>query len=120
MGTEGIDWKNLNKIRSHNRNETMKHLIAKSMAAKIMIDAKYMVYTEHEITRNKKTRVADVYGFKGKDRIIVEIESVPTKKHNKELVDFYADEGDLIIVDLRRISMDIHEMEKQLREMIPI
>ena len=115
-----LDWNKVNKIRCHNSKETMEHLIIKAMTAKILIDSKYIVYTEHEVKRGNKTRVADVYAFKGKDRIIVEIETKPTKKHNKELVEFYKDEGDLIIIDLRKISLDILKMEEEIREILPV
>ena len=120
-----IDWKNLNKVRGHNTGESMKHFIVKAMVAKIMVGKKYMVYTEHQISKNNfypeesKTKIADVYAFKDKEKIIIEVESIPTKKHIQDLVNFYNEIGDLIIIDLRKISMDIQEMEKQLREILP-
>lgn len=111
-----VDWENLNKVRRHNRNETMKHFITKSMVAKLLMDKDYYIYTERDFKNEflAKMRVADVYAQKGKETIIVEIETKPTKKHNTELIKFYKDYT-LYIIDLREISNDLEKMESQLR-----
>ena len=124
-----IDWKFANKLRPHNRNETFKHFIAKAIAFKILFNAGYLVYSEHDVTKgdlnksNNKTRVADVIAYDGHNTseptlsIVVEVETKPTKKHNKELMKFYEDRT-LYIIDLRKISEDIVEMEKQIKHIL--
>lgn len=128
MITKRIDWNNLYKVRWHNRSETMKHFLVKAMVLKILAGHNYIVYTEHRTmqSNSKKglTRVADVYARpkqtkKENEIIIVEIESKPTKKHVNDLIKFY-EKNTLIIVDLKRISMDIREMENQIREILPL
>lgn len=87
-----IDFKNLNKIRFHNRNETTKHLVAKTLVTKILVDKKYYVYTEHLF---KKGRVADVFAFKKDEVFIVELESLrSTKKpfENFPVITIYLDD----------------------------
>lgn len=119
-----IDWKFANKLRPHDRRETIKHFIVKSMAFKILFDAGYYVYSEYEIWKedNKPCRVADVAAQEGSNigdgiKVVVEVESRPTKKHIKELMKFYEDKT-LYIIDLRKISDDINEMEKQIRHIL--
>ena len=121
-----VDWKFANKLRPHNRKETFKHFMAKAMAFKILFNAGYHVYSEYDLwkEKNKPCKVADVYAdgglpwFKIKSKpIVVEIESRPTKKHAKELMEFY--EGRILyIIDLRKISDDINKMEKQIRHIL--
>lgn len=121
-----IDWKFANKLRPHNRKETFKHFMAKAMAFKILFNAGYHVYSEYEVWKEKykPSKVVDVYAdgglpwFKLKLKpIVVEIESRPTKKHIKELIEFH--KGKIIyIIDLRKISDDINEMEKQIRHIL--
>ena len=121
-----VDWKFANKLRRHNRKETFKHFMAKAMAFKILFNAGYYVYSEYDMWGINEDgekglcKVADVYAESGnhkKDRIVVEIETKPTKKKNKELMKFYEDKT-LYIVDLRKISDDINEMEKQIRHIL--
>lgn len=120
-----IDWKFANKLRPHNRRETFKHFMAKAMAFKILFNAGYYVYSEYELLEVKrKFRVADVYASNGlpwyelsSKAIVVEVESNPTKRKNKELMEFHKDRT-LYIIDLRKISDDINEMEKQIRHII--
>lgn len=120
-----MDYKNLNKVRVHNKKETVKHFIIKAMCLKILFNEGYKVYTEEEISKyfrdkDKKTRVADVCARDQDDlweenkTIIVEVETRPTKKHNQELLDFYKDYN-LYIIDVKNISQDLNQMEAQLR-----
>jgi len=119
-----MDWENINKIRFHGA-ESMKHFIVKAMVSRIMYDRKYYIYTERRFilfSDKKGGRIADVYCTKmpsKNNKIIIEVENRPTKKHTQEIVEFYNEIGDLIIVDLRKISNDIVKMEKELREILP-
>ena len=109
------DWNNLNKVRVHNKSETFLHYISKAIVSKILYNEGYQFYTEHVVkTLDKNYRVADVYGFKGKNKIVVELESIPTPKHNEVLKDFYKKEA-LYIIDLRKLSGNISEIEEQIR-----
>ena len=117
-----MDYKNLNKVRVHNKKETVKHFMIKAMVLKILFNEGYECYTEREINkyvnpRKVKTRVADVCAIKSKERIIVEVETKPTIKHNKELLDFYESDN-LYIIDVRDISEDLNQMEAQLRHIL--
>lgn len=125
-----IDWKFANKLRPHNRKETFKHFMAKAMAFKILFNAGYHVYSEYDLFKEDKEyvhgrcRVADVYAdgglpwFKIKSKpIVVEIESKITMRHKIDLMEFHKDRT-LYIIDLRKISDDINEMEKQIRHIL--
>jgi len=125
-----IDWKFANKLRPHNRKETFKHFMAKAMAFKILFNAGYYVYSEYDMWGTNEDgerglcKVSDVYAYEGlpwyklpSKPIVVEIESNPTKKHNKELMEFHKDRT-LYIIDLRKISEDIVEMEKQIKHIL--
>ncbi len=116
-----VDWKLVNKLRPHNKNETFKHFIVKSMAFKILFNAGYWVYSEHDIIKVKGMRVSDIAAYDQHNsndlKIIVEVETKPNKKHNKELMEFYEDQT-LYIIDLRKISDDLKEMEKQIRHIL--
>jgi len=120
-----IDWKFANKLRPHNRRETFKHFMAKAMAFKILFNAGYHVYSEYELWKGKKScKVADVYAYEGLPwyklavkPIVVEIESRPTMRHRIDLMNFHEDRT-LYIIDLRKISDDINEMEKQIRHIL--
>ena len=120
-----MDYKNLNKLRAHNKKETMKHFIVKAMCLKILINANYYVYSEKDIIKNKQTRVADICACDKnnvneiKEMIIVEVETKPTKKHNKELLEFY-EEYNLYIVDTRKIKDNLKEMENKLKNILGI
>lgn len=120
-----IDWKFANKLRPHNRNETLKHFVVKSIVFKILFNAGYIVYSEYDFERNGKTKVADILAYDGNNihqedlSVVVEIESKPTKKHNKDLEEFYKDRT-LYIIDLREISDEINKMEEQIKHILGV
>jgi len=82
-----IDFKHVNKVRMHNKNETMTHFLIKSAVAKHLFNKGYMIYTEHQFNNH----VCDVFAFNKKNEmLIVEIE---TKKINKKIASFDNDYG---------------------------
>lgn len=109
-----VDWKLVNKLRPHNTKESMKHFIIKSMVFKLLFNEGYFVYSEYQV---KKGRVADIYANKKDERIIVEVETKPTKKNNQELMEFYQTDT-LYIINSKKISDDINKMEKQLKHIL--
>lgn len=124
------DWKFANKLRPHNRKETFKHFMVKSMVFKILFNAGYYVYSEYDIIKRnrlgniEKIKVADVYADGGLPwfklspiPIVVEIETKLTKKHKIDLMEFH-EKRTLYIIELRGISMDIQKMEKQIRHIL--
>jgi len=112
-----VDWKNINKVRIHNRNESMKHFMVKAMVLKILFNEGYETYSEHEIFTGGRTRVADVCAKGMGVKLIIEVETNLTRKHKGDLRKFYENET-LYIIELNRISMDIQEMEKQIRHIL--
>jgi len=122
-----MNWNLVNKLRPHNKNETTKHFMIKSMVFKILFNNGYWVYSEHDIIRRKdgactdKIRIADIAAYEKHNsstlKIIVEVETKPTKKHNKELMEFYENET-LYIIDVREISDNLIEMEKQIKHIL--
>ena len=131
MGTKWVqtmDYKNLNKLRAHNKKETVKHFMIKAMVLKVLINANYYVYSEKEISKyfdfkDKITKVADIVACDKKDiwekkkTIIVEVETKPMKKHNRELLDFY-EEYNLYIIDVRKIPDDLIKMEEKIKHIL--
>ena len=124
-------WTNLNKVRIQNRHETMKHFIVKAMVVKILFNEGYEVYSEHSIGRGGDDdinspnqhvwKVADVAAYDSRNitklKIVVEVETKLTKKRKEELMRFYEDDT-LYIIDIKGISMDIREMEIQIRHIL--
>ena len=120
------DWKFANKLRPHNRKETFKHFMVKSMVFKTLFNEGHEVYSEYDVFPNGrfekgvKYRVADIFVYvyknRGKD-IVVEIETKITKKHQKDLMKFYENYL-LYIIELKDISDDIKEMEKQIKHIL--
>lgn len=120
-------WTNLNKVRIHNRHETMKHFIVKSMVVKILFNAGYEVYSEHPVEKglfnscNYFVKIADVAAYDGNNisqlKIVVEVETKLTKKHAKDLMKFHENYL-LYMIELKGISMDIREMEKQIKHIL--
>ncbi len=123
-----MDYKNLNKVRVHNKKETVKHFMIKSMCLKILFNEGYKVYSEEEISKyfkdkDKQTKVADICARDKDDlweeakTIIIEVETKPTNKHNQELLKFYQGYN-LYIIDVKNISDDLNQMEGQLRHIL--
>lgn len=108
-----IDYKNLNKVRVHNKNELVKHFIIKAMILKIFFNSGYEVYTECEIG----TKVCDVLAIKKKCLpTVIEIESNPTLKHDKDLFNYYSEkEMNLYIIYSDDVPNDIKLMETYLK-----
>ncbi len=112
------DWKLVNKLRPHNRPETMKHFIIKAMVFKILFNTGDHIYSEYDHWKEKKLRVADIIS---KDQhntneinMVVEVETKPTKKHNKELLEYWK-ENNLYIIEVREVPNDLIKMEIYLR-----
>ncbi len=116
-------WTNLNKVRIHNRNETMKHFIVKAMVVKILFNEGYEVYSERELHIGNRcsSKVADVAAYDGSNiselKIVVEVETKLTKNHERDLMKFHKNHL-LYIIELKDISNDLQEMEKQLRHIL--
>ena len=113
-----INWKFASQLRIHNKNESTQHFMIKSMCAKILDKAGYVVETEKEISNKGENRVVDVYArssrLKKNGTIFIEIETHPNKTKNARLINFY--EGRVFyIIDAREISNDIKIMEKQIK-----
>lgn len=126
-----MDYKNLNKLRAHNKKETIKHFMIKAMVLKVLINANYYVYSEKDMISysenpkrlKSKTRVADICACSKRniackrEMIIVEVETKPTKKHNKELIKFY-EEYNLYIIDVKDIANNLPVMEIQIKHIL--
>lgn len=116
-------WTNLNKVRIHNRNESMKHFIVKAMVVKVLFNEGYEVYSEHDIKKRHtdKIRVADIAAYDSSNinklEIVIEVETKLTKKHERDLLKFHEDHT-IYIIELKRISNDIKKMEKQIRHIL--
>lgn len=121
MEQKMVDWKLVNKLRLHNRNETIKHFMVKAMVFKLLFNEGNYIYSEYNICKDKKWRVADVLvkdkNNVSKTKIVVEIETKPTKKHNKELMEFYKEET-LYIIDTKEISDNLIQMRKQIKHIL--
>ena len=116
-----IDWKLVNKLRPHNRKETMKHFIVKAMVFKLFFNQGDHIYSEYDCFRNKKHKVADIV-IKDKNNVnvikaVIEVETKPTKKHNRELLNFWTDEN-LYIIDVREIPNDLKKMQDFLEHVL--
>jgi len=104
-----------NKLLPHHGHETTKHFIIKAMVFKILFDRRYYVHSECEF---KKGKISDIYALKcGGEKLVVEIETKPTKKHNKELKEFYHDKI-LYIIDVGKISNDITKMKEEIKKIL--
>lgn len=113
-----VDWKLVNKLRPHNRSETMKHFIVKAMVFKLFFNQGDYIYSEYDCYKGEKMRVADII-VRDKNntniiKAIIEVETKPTKKRNRELLNYWRDEN-LYIIDVREVSNDLKEMEKYLK-----
>lgn len=108
-----IDYKNLNKVRVHNRNESVKHFMIKAMTMKLFFNAGYTCYTEREV----ESKVADVLVLDKKDRVtVVEIETKPSKKHTQNLLSFYSIRNcNLYIINVQDVPNDIVKMGEFLK-----
>lgn len=103
--------------------------MVKAMVFKLFFNAGYLVFSEHDIIKRnrlgniEKIKVADVIAYDGNNTsetslsVVVEVETKPTINHNKELMEFYEDRT-LYIIDVRKISDNLLEMEKQLKHIL--
>ena len=118
-----MNWNKINKLRTHNKNETKKHFMVKAMTFKLLVDKGYYVYSECEVVnpKTREKRVADIFAEnprKKKERkICVEVETKPSKLKNKKLMNFYEDDI-LYIIDTREISNDIQDMEFEIKHIL--
>ena len=125
------DWSNLFKIRIANPTRSMnKHEIVKLLLVMKLLELHkkekswIRVYTEFNALDNKR---CDIYyeNIKDKSIIIYEIQKNPTVKWNKKIQEAYKDYHpmfmktvDLIVVDLKNLSNNIEELDKQLEDYI--
>ena len=126
-----IHWNEQNKIRIRESDESQqKHLIVKSLVMlhlkiKHKKDSHWMkLYSEFPIGDKK---ICDVYyeNIKTKEAIAYEVQKNVSKKWLEETNEFYKDwevygmkTSDYIIIDLNKLSNNIEEMSKQIKELI--
>jgi hypothetical protein len=115
-----IDYSKINCVRMHNKQESLKHFIAKAICVKILFENNYQIFTEFNTTNNwNKGKVCDVFAEgKKKSRelsFVIELESKPTNKKNKELMDYYAESYNLIIIDISKLSEDLEDMYEEIK-----
>jgi len=124
-----IDWSNLYKIRIANPDKSMqKHEIVKLLLVMKLLN-KYKqqkqyikIYTEFQLEGRK----CDIYfeNIKTKEILIYEIQKSITTNWLEKVKEFYEDydvlfmKTDFIVVDLKRLSNDINEIDKQLEEYV--
>ena len=124
------NWENCYKIRLRELTDSQtKHLIVKALIVqKLLIKYKsnrrnIRIYTEFNIEDN---RVCDIYfeNLRTKEVYIYEIQDKITKKWEDYTTKFYNNYEilgftiDLIVVDLKRLSNDLEELEKEVKELI--
>jgi len=126
-----IQWSEQNKIRIRESDESQqKHLIVKALLMlhlkiKHKKDSHWMkLYSEFPIGEGK---ICDVYyeNIKTKEAISYEVQKNVSKKWLEETNEAYKDwevygmkTTDYIIIDLNKLSNNIEEMSKQIKEII--
>jgi len=104
--------RNKNCLFLHNSHESIRHFVVKAMIFKILRELGRAVGTEIETTNG----IADVIDF---DNLIVyEVETNLTKNKIREKLDQFKIFRDLFIVDTRKFSCRLDELENKLRELI--
>lgn len=126
------DWDNLYKIRLKELTDKQtKHLIVKALIVqKLLIKYKsnrkwIRIYTEFNIGDNKD-RICDIYfeNLRSKEIYIYEIQNKITKKWEDYTTKFYNQyevfgfTTDLIVVDLNKLSNNLEELEKEIKDLI--
>ncbi len=101
--------RNKNCLFLHNSHESMKHFIVKAMIFKILRERGRNVGTEIE-TRNGIADVIDLDNL-----IVYEIETSVSKNKIKEKLNQFKDFRDLFIVDARKLSSNLDDLEISLR-----
>ena len=120
-----INWNDLWKIRLNNysdefiNHEVVKLIIVKSILQKYHKSKKYQeIYTEYPVCVGK---TCDVYhkDLKSKEIRYYEIQKNLSKKWLEETTKVYENlEGDLVIVDLNKLSDSIKVLNEQIKELI--
>lgn len=125
-----MDWNNLYKIkiRSHEdafmKHEVTKLLVVKNLLLKYKKEKKYVeIYTEFPISQGK---VCDVFfqNNKTKEAYAYELQTRVSKEWmdtTKKLYEAYSKEiktFDWILIDLNKLSNDLTELNKQIKELI--
>ena len=121
-----VDWNELWKIRLNQysdeflTHEVVKLIIVKNILQKYHSKKSYQeIYTEYPICKGK---VADVYWKNNltKEIIYFEIQKNLSEKWLKETKDIYDKlEGDLVIIDLNKLSDNLSKINEQVKELIP-
>lgn len=119
-----VDWTNLYKIKIRNHNDSfakhehIKLSIVRNLLLKYKNKLKYHeIYTEWAMNR----KISDVFHLNNltKEQIAYEIQSKITKKWLEETRKKYDELGvDWVLIDLNKISDNIKEIDKQIKELI--
>jgi len=98
----------VNCVRSHNRNETDKHFVCKSMAVKALLDKGHTVFTEFEVPGKA---VADVYD--ATLNIVLEFETnFDKKKEYVKLLQFKNYVNEVYVFDLDEIPENYTQIKR--------
>jgi hypothetical protein len=120
-----VNWNELYKIRINNyseafaKHEVVKLLIVSALLNKYHSKKKYQeIYTEYPVCEGK---VCDVYHLNNltKEEYFYEVQSNISKVWLEQLKQTYGKmEKDYIIVDLNKLSDNLPELNKQIKELI--
>lgn len=129
-----INWSELYKIRIANHHSKMQHheVVKILLVMKLLENHKrnknfIRIYTEFEIESNGKKRKCDIFyeNLKTKETYCFEIQKNINEAWLIDAKDFYKDYDrmffrtcDLILIDLKKLSKNIDELNKQLGEFI--
>lgn len=120
-----VDWNNLNKIRLKNNNSEQfnKHEIVKLLIVRHILIKNinkrnhHFIYTEYKFNG----RIADIYHYNRltDEEIVYELQTKISKDWLEGVKNYYKNlDIDLIIVDLNKLSDNIKELNKQIKELI--
>lgn len=96
-----------NKARPHDKNETMKHFMVKSMLSKLIFNLGDTFLTEYQ----HLSRVYDVVQIKGKEIVIYEVETVRNLKP-------CGNAKNVITIYLKNVPEDLKGMETYLKTIL--
>lgn len=117
LKAEGLNLADRNKILLH-PNESVKHFFVKAIIGKILFERKYGFLTEVPIIDGNDIAVADVFDYQNGIDYEVQTKLNGSVIRSKQVLFSSKMVKDVIFVEIRKVSNDIHTAYRQLERIV--